>query len=213
MKYHHVVHEVLQQYHDTVLIGLRGSNALGINSEDIDILIVIDSYQDTNGPVDYQVVSWEKFIHLYLNGALETVECLHNIIYMDESVYETIALMQSEKLQPLYYDMVETECFLVMKNQLKQIKRFPDKKVKFAAKSQLLYDILHDENHAALLWDRSSHAMDNYKNDYVKFRSYPPENIDNIIDHLWEYRNDKSVKKKYIDVKNVSHNEIVKYFS
>lgn len=213
MEYQNLIEQITDLYPNTVLIGLRGSNALGILSKDVDILIVVDTYQDKNDPLDYQIVSWEKFVHLYLNGALETIECLNNIIYIDDSIENEIALMKSKELQPFYYDMVETECFLVMKNQLKQIKRFPDKKVKFAAKSQLLYNILHDGNPAALLWDRSSNIMDEYKNSYIEFRSHPPENIDSIINHLWEYRNDKSVKKKYIDVKNASHNKIVKYFS
>ena len=132
---------------------------------------------------------------------------------MDKPIEDDINLMASENLQELYYDMIETECYLVMKNQLKQIKRFPDKKVKFAAKSQLFYDILHDDNPAALLWDSSSNVMDKHKENYLEFRENPPENIDDIIDSLWDYRNDKSIKKVFIDNKNKSHNEILKYFS
>lgn len=132
---------------------------------------------------------------------------------MDKPIEDDINLMASENLQELYYDMIEAECYLVMKNQLKQIKRFPDKKVKFAAKSQLFYDILHDDNPAALLWDSSSNVMDKHKENYLEFRENPPENIDDIINSLWDYRNDKSIKKVFIDNKNKSHNEILKYFS
>lgn len=213
MEYKTLVDEVLEAYDHVMLIGLRGGRALGLESGDIDLLIVVEEYEDNNNPLDYQVVSWEKFVSLYLNGALETIECLNNIIYMDKPIEDDINLMASENLQELYYDMIETECYLVMKNQLKQIKRFPDKKVKFAAKSQLFYDILHDDNPAALLWDSSSNVMDKHKENYLEFRENPPENIDDIIDALWEYRNDKSIKKVFIDNKNKSHNEILKYFS
>lgn len=213
MEYKTLVDEVLEAYDHVMLIGLRGGRALGLESGDIDLLIVVEEYEDNNNPLDYQVVSWEKFVSLYLNGALETIECLNNIIYMDKPIEDDINLMASENLQELYYDMIETECYLVMKNQLKQIKRFPDKKVKFAAKSQLFYDILHDDNPAALLWDSSSNVMDKHKENYLEFRENPPENIDDIIDSLWDYRNDKSIKKVFIDNKNKSHNEILKYFS
>lgn len=213
MEYKTLVDEVLEAYDHVMLIGLRGGRALGLESGDIDLLIVVEEYEDNNHPLDYQVVSWDKFVSLYLNGALETIECLNNIIYMDNSIEDDINLMTSENLQELYYDMIETECYLVMKNQLKQIKRFPDKKVKFAAKSQLFYDILHDDNPAALLWDSSSNIMDKHKENYLEFRENPPENIDDIIDSLWDYRNDKSIKKVFIDNKNKSHNEILKYFS
>lgn len=213
MEYKTLVDEVLESYNHVMLIGLRGGRALGLESGDIDLLIVVEEYEDNNNPLDYQVVSWEKFVSLYLNGALETIECLNNIIYMDKPIEDDINLMASENLQELYYDMIETECYLVMKNQLKQIKRFPDKKVKFAAKSQLFYDILHDDNPAALLWDSSSNVMDKHKENYLEFRENPPENIDDIINSLWDYRNDKSIKKVFIDNKNKSHNEILKYFS
>lgn len=213
MEYKTLVDEVLEAYDHVMLIGLRGGRALGLESGDIDLLIVVEEYEDNNNPLDCQVVSWDKFVSLYLNGALETIECLNNIIYMDKSIEYDINLMTSENLQKLYYDMIETECYLVMKNQLKQIKRFPDKKVKFAAKSQLFYDILHDDNPAALLWDSSSNIMDKHKENYLEFRENPPENIDDIIDSLWDYRNDKSIKKVFIDNKNKSHNEILKYFS
>lgn len=213
MEYKTLVDEVLEAYDHVMLIGLRGGRALGLESGDIDLLIVVEEYEDNNNPLDYQVVSWEKFVSLYLNGALETIECLNNIIYMDKPIEDDINLMASENLQELYYDMIETECYLVMKNQLKQIKRFPDKKVKFAAKSQLFYDILHDDNPAALLWDSSSNVMDKHKENYLEFRENPPENIDDIINSLWDYRNDKSIKKVFIDNKNKSHNEILKYFS
>lgn len=213
MEYKTLVDEVLEAYDHVMLIGIRGGRALGLESGDIDLLIVVEEYEDNNNPLDYQVVSWEKFVSLYLNGALETIECLNNIIYMDKPIEDDINLMASENLQELYYDMIETECYLVMKNQLKQIKRFPDKKVKFAAKSQLFYDILHDDNPAALLWDSSSNVMDKHKENYLEFRENPPENIDDIINSLWDYRNDKSIKKVFIDNKNKSHNEILKYFS
>ena len=213
MNYQDIINTILQEYPHVLLIGLRGGHALGIQSPDVDLLIVVEQYEDTHHQLDYQVVSWDKFVSLYINGALETVECLNNILYANDSIQDSIDLMTSPDIQELYYTIVESECYLVMKNQLKQIKRFPDKKVKFAAKSQLFYDILHDEHPAALLWDASSTLMDKHKKSYIKFREHPPNNIDEIVASLWAYRNDKDVKKQYIEAKNKAHNKIVKYFS
>lgn len=58
MEYKTLVDEVLEAYDHVMLIGLRGGRALGLESGDIDLLIVVEEYEDNNNPLDYQVVSW-----------------------------------------------------------------------------------------------------------------------------------------------------------
>ena len=201
-----IIEELKNKYKDNLLlIGLRGSNALGIESDDIDLLVVLEENDNDIRQDDIQIISWKSFIELYSQGSLEIVETINNIIYMNEKISNHIGLLLNDSvLCDNFNRIVKAECFLAIKNQLKIARKFPEHYDKCVSKAYLFYKIINSDYVSSDIWRQDNDNGQELINDYISNRRQGFKDND-LFEFLWDYRNDKNVRKTMMRVKNESH--------
>lgn len=201
-----LIEDLKNKYKDNLLlIGLRGSNALGIKSDDIDLLVVLEENDNDIRQDDIQIISWKSFIELYSQGSLEIVETINNIIYMNEKISNHIGLLLNDSvLCDNFNRIVKVECFLAIKNQLKIARKFSDHYDKCVSKAYLFYKIINSDYIASDIWCQDNDNGRELVEKYVDNRRQGFNNND-LFEFLWEYRSDKNVRKTMMQVKNESH--------
>ena len=201
-----LIEELKNKHKDNLLlIGLRGSNALGIKSDDIDLLVVLEENDNDIRQDDIQIISWNSFLKLYSEGSLEIVETINNIIYINEKISDHIGLLLNDSvLFDNFNRIVKVECFLAIKNQLKIARKFPEHYDKCVSKAYLFYKIINSDYIASDIWCQDNDNGRELVEEYVNNRRQG-FNDNELFEFLWDYRSDKNVRKTMMQVKNESH--------
>lgn len=201
-----LIEEIKNKYKDKLLlIGLRGSNALGIKSDDIDLLVVLEENDNDVRQDDIQIISWKSFLELYSQGSLEIVETINNITYMNEKISDHIGLLLNDSvLFDNFNRIVKAECFLAIKNQLKIARKFSEHYNKCVSKAYLFYKIINSDYISSDIWRQDNNNGRELVNDYISNRRQGFKDND-LFEFLSNYRNDKNIRKTMMQVKNESH--------
>lgn len=217
---HRKLVESLQAEHgdNLILVGYRGSLAMKIDSDDVDILVVLREAEHVVIQDDQQLYDVETFLRKYSTGALEVAEALYNKLYVNKKDKDVINSLTSGEHGEAFNQMVLCDCYLAIKNQLKLSTKFVDNENKFIAKAQLYHDIVEGNYSAASVWgQKEQHKV---VKDYVNNRYNDSLDIDTTRNNLLEYRNDKTRRAIIMEKKNKAHvvlrnyaNQLVNYLA
>ena len=204
------------------LIGLRGSATVYLdisNLEEFDLLIVSDTLtaeefhtltselqEDQEIVLDVQVLTLEEFHTLFRVASLEVTEALTNTLMYDEGVmapyFETLATESYERL-------FELECYLVLKNQIKQI--YKSRPSKFYSKAYYLYSLLNDKTASCLEFYLIADKRKNHARVYQAIKEYGVVDLTQLTE-MGVFRNDEDIKAHYMQYKQSSQKELDEYF-
>lgn len=204
------------------LIGLRGSATVYIdisNLEEFDLLIVSDTLtaeefhtltaelqEEQEIVLDVQVLTLEEFHTLFRVASLEVTEALTHVLMYDEGVmapyFETLATESYERL-------FELECYLVLKNQLKQI--YKSRPSKFYSKAYYLYSLLKDDTVTCLEGYLSPKKRMHHAHVYQAIKEYGVVDLTELTE-MGVFRDDEEIKAHYMQYKQSSQKELDEYF-
>lgn len=197
--YNYIKQKYLKIYGSNLLyIGLRGSRALNIytNNSDYDVLIITkDNTSELCIQNDCMVFQSRYIKNHYQNFDFEIFEAILNPIYIAKEYtqeYNKIYNLYTNR-NPELDKLFKFQIFKMIKNQLKQIHKNTDLQTinKFKAKSWLYYNIFIDTNQARRYWVMKN--LLNFTNDYILIKTGKKEiNINEI--HKLRYN--KNIKQK-----------------
>lgn len=197
----------------SVLIGLRGSATVYgyiYDEEDIDLLLVSDtldlltvqSYLGDESPFDCQVLTTQEFQDGFINARLEVTEALINLVsYDEEYITPYLTLMDTDEYDKLF----ELECFLVLKNQIKQM--YKGRPSKFYSKALYLYLFLRNSTYSCLELYKDPGKRIYYVNVYRDTRYYGTLDF-TVMRQMQEFRDDDGIKEQYMHHKQGSQRYI-----
>lgn len=200
------------------LIGLRGSATIYLDITDldeIDLLIVSDTltsddFQEQTAELqeteeielDVQVISLMEFKSLFRRASLEVTEALTNLIMYDEELINPyLEVLATEAYEQLF----ELECYLVLKNQIKQI--YKSRPSKFYSKAYYLYSLLLDEGSSCLECYIYSQKRQRHAKIYQEIRNYGVVDL-KILTEMGAYRDNREIKAHYMQYKQPAQQTI-----
>lgn len=212
---HYLPDGIISQSH---LIGLRGSATVYMNITDldeIDLLIVSDTltsddFQEQTAELqetaeielDVQVISLTEFKSLFRRASLEVTEALTNLIMYDEGLINPyLEVLATEAYEQLF----ELECYLVLKNQIKQI--YKSRPSKFYSKAYYLYSLLLDEGSSCLECYIYSQKRQRHAKIYQEIRNYGVVDL-KILTEMGAYRDNREIKAHYMQYKQPAQQTI-----
>lgn len=212
---HYLPEGIISRSH---LIGLRGSATIYLDITDldeIDLLIVSDSItseefmnqtmelqEEWELELDVQVLSLTEFKSLFRRASLEVTEALTNLIMYDEGLINPyLEVLATEAYEQLF----ELECYLVLKNQIKQI--YKSRPSKFYSKAYYLYSLLLDEGSSCLECYIYSQKRQRHAKIYQEIRNYGVVDL-KILTEMGAYRDNREIKAHYMQYKQPAQQTI-----
>lgn len=204
------------------LIGLRGSATVYLDIselEEFDLLIVSDTLtaeefhtltaelqEEQEIVLDVQVLTLEEFHTLFRVASLEVTEALTNTLMYDEGVIQPyLDVLATEAYEKLF----ELECYLVLKNQIKQI--YKSRPSKFYSKAYYLYSLLNDKTASCLEFYLIADKRKNHAKVYQEIRKYGVVDLTELTE-MGVFRDDGDIKAHYMQYKQSSQKELDEYF-